>query len=198
MHKVLLSSMVALFLVTSPAHAHKVIMAVFTSGDVIEGELGFSNGDMSVDQLIEVFDESENKLGETKTDQDGFFTFKPTQAITYIFRADLGAGHVAETSMSAEEVADLSGMEQAVGAMPQSARAPAPTQAATTAQTIPVNQAALAKMIRDELRPLRREIAAYKEKNDLQTILGGIGYIAGLFGFGMYMAARKKLKETSA
>ncbi|NIY97843.1 cobalt ABC transporter permease, partial [Salipiger sp. HF18] len=47
--------------------------------------------------------------------------------------------------------------------------------------------------VRDEVRPLRREIAAYREHNDLQSILGGIGYIVGLFGLGFYLAARRKL-----
>ncbi|MEG3618215.1 cobalt ABC transporter permease [Magnetovibrio sp. PR-2] len=195
MHKFLAVAVVAVFLATSPASAHKVIMAVFESGDVIEGELGFSNGVMSVDQLIEVFDENQNKLGETKTDEDGFFTFKPTQSVAHIFQADLGAGHIATTSMSAEDVAAVTGIGQ-----PET-DAPAPTQmaaAAPIATGASVDKAALAKMIRDELRPLRREISAYKEKNDLQTILGGIGYIVGIFGMGMYVAARQKLKEASA
>jgi nickel transport protein len=51
----------------------------------------------------------------------------------------------------------------------------------------------IAKAVRDEIRPLRRELIAYREKNDLQGILGGIGYIFGLFGLGFYIAARRKL-----
>ena len=43
------------------------------------------------------------------------------------------------------------------------------------------------------MRPLRQEITAYRNHNDLQTILGGIGYIAGLFGLGCYLAARRRL-----
>ena len=52
---------------------------------------------------------------------------------------------------------------------------------------------AIAQAVRDEMRPLRREIAAYREHNDFQTILGGIGYIVGLFGLGFYLAARRRL-----
>ena len=40
---------------------------------------------------------------------------------------------------------------------------------------------------------LEAEIAAYREHNDFQTILGGIGYIVGLFGLGFYLAARRRL-----
>jgi nickel transport protein len=46
--------------------------------------------------------------------------------------------------------------------------------------------------VRDEVRPLRREITAYKEKNDLQTVLGGIGYIVGLFGLAFFLMARRE------
>ena len=38
-----------------PALAHKVIAAVFPSGSAIEGEVGFSNGDMATDQPVQVF-----------------------------------------------------------------------------------------------------------------------------------------------
>jgi nickel transport protein len=44
------------------------------------------------------------------------------------------------------------------------------------------------------MKPLRREIMAMKEKNGVRDILGGIGFIAGLFGLGFYLAARRSLK----
>lgn len=172
-----------------PAQAHKVIAGVFASGDVIEGELGFSNGTMAADTEVIVTDPSGAELGRTRTDGDGFFTFRPSQAAAHTFFADLGAGHVAEVTMSAGDVAKILGQE-----------APEPTAAAPEmAAGVPVaalseaERQAIADAVRDEIRPLRREIAAYREQNDLQTILGGIGYIVGLFGLGFYLAARRKL-----
>jgi nickel transport protein len=50
----------------------------------------------------------------------------------------------------------------------------------------------VAEAVRNEMRPLRREIIAMKEKNDLQSILGGIGYIVGLFGLWFFLAARRQ------
>ncbi|KUF12441.1 hypothetical protein [Pseudoponticoccus marisrubri] len=181
--------LVLLLALPGPALAHKVIAAVFPSGDRIEGEIGFSNGDMATDQAVEVFDGQGNRLGETVTDADGFFEYVPQAPVRHVFRADLGAGHVAETSMSAEEVAALLGV-----APPEPAPTPN-TQAVTPAATglSAADKAAIATLVRDEIRPLRREIAAYREKNDLQTVLGGIGYIFGLFGLGFYLAARRKL-----
>ena len=203
-----------------PALAHKVIMGVFPSGRQIEGEIGFSGGDAPEGQLVEVFDEVGNKLGETVTDADGFFMFTPTKDGAHHFRADMGAGHVAEAVMPAEEVTQIVG--QSAGSNGSTAAtigwSTTPATPEVSGQTLSdaskvdtthvapqvivaaLNQAeldAIAKIVRDETRPLRQEIAAYKEKNDLQTILGGIGYIVGLFGFGFFIAARRKLKDAA-
>ncbi|SMR82180.1 nickel transport protein [Aliiroseovarius halocynthiae] len=175
-----------------PALAHNVISSVFPSGSDIEGEIGFSSGDMATDLLIEVFDESGNKLGETKTDADGFFIYTPSQPVTHIFRGDLGAGHVAEVIMPASEVAALMGQDAAQSSASASVGIPASSRADLTGLS-DQTRAELATMIRTELRPLRQEISAYKNKNDLQTVLGGLGYIAGLFGLGFYIAARRKM-----
>lgn len=174
-----------------PALAHKVIAGVFVSGDAIEGEIGFSSGDMASDTEVIVTGPDGAELGRTVTDADGFFIYTPNSAVAHTFFADLGAGHVAQVTMPAEDVAQIMGVaaEKADGAA-----------SATMAQTVgsatsfgQEEQQVIAKAVRDELRPLRREIAAYREQNDLQTILGGIGYIVGLFGLGFYMAARRKL-----
>ena len=175
-----------------PALAHNIISSVFPSGSDIEGEIGFSSGDMATDLLVEVFDEAGNKLGETVTDADGFFVYTPTQPVTHIFRGDLGAGHVAEVIMTAADVAALMGQDAAVSTSAASATAPAST--AGLSGLSDQARAELATMIRTELRPLRQEISAYKNKNNLQTILGGLGYIAGLFGLGFYIAVRRKME----
>ncbi|TDX28590.1 MULTISPECIES: cobalt ABC transporter permease [Rhodovulum] len=211
-----LALMLALAMAPLPALAHKVVGGAYADGALIEGEIGFSNGDMAADALVEVFDPAGTRLGGTRTDGDGIFTYRPTAAVAHVFRADLGAGHVAEFTMSAEEVAAILD-SPAARAAAETGQAAAPTEAdgaagmagnpstfplgpgpAATAAAAPglsdADKAAIAKIVRDEMRPLRREIAAYREQNDLQSILGGIGYIAGLFGFGFYIAARRRLK----
>ncbi|WP_122073028.1 cobalt ABC transporter permease [Pseudophaeobacter sp. EL27] len=177
-----------------PALAHNVISSVFPSGTDIEGEVGFSNGDMAVDLLIEVFDEAGTKLGETRTDADGFFLFTPKEPVTHIFRGDLGAGHVAEVQMAANEVAELLG--QSIATPAASASGQAATVSADTALS-DQSRAELATMIRNELRPLRQELTAFKNKSNFQSVLGGIGYIFGLFGLGFYIAARRKMDNNT-
>ncbi|WP_370159897.1 cobalt ABC transporter permease [Salipiger bermudensis] len=180
-----------------PVLAHKVIAGVFPSGDAIEGELGFSNGDMAAGTEIVVTGPDGAELGRTITDEDGFFLFVPTAPVAHTFRADLGAGHVADVTMPAEEMAGI--LAAAAPAAPEAEppAAPAPDAAAdadaSMAPLAETQRRAIAEAVRNEVRPLRREIAAYREHNDLQTILGGIGYIVGLFGLGFYLAARRRL-----
>lgn len=186
----------ALLAMPLPAAAHKVIFAIFKSGDVVEGELGFSNGDMSSGAVIEAFDSAGNKIGEAITDADGFFVYAPTQAITHIFKADMGAGHVAQAEMTADDIADILGVAAAEETVAKSTTPASPTTTGgvTVASLSSEERLAIAEAVRDEMRPLRRELAAYREKNDLQTILGGLGYIFGLFGLYFYIAARRRME----
>ena len=177
----------ALLTLPLPAQAHKVIAAVFPSGSAIEGEIGFSNGEMAVGEEVIVTAPDGTELGRAVTDADGFFLFTPEQPVEHRFRADLGAGHVAMTTLPAEDVAAILG-KPVIETLP-----PAATNPAAVAGLTAEERDIIAEAVRDEIRPLRREIAAYKEKNDLQTILGGLGYILGLFGLGFYIAARRKM-----
>lgn len=196
------------------AFAHKIIASAYASGDVIEGEIGFSNGEMAANTKVVVKDDSGTMLGETTTDGDGLFIFTPTQKVIHVFEADLGAGHLARVTLSLEELPDITSdkSEGTSAATSVSANDKSASSAKSGAATPPANavQGAaaipgeliaaqrdmMAEMIRKELRPLRREIAAYKEKNNLQTILGGIGYIFGLFGLWFFLAARRRQSAT--
>ncbi|PIE15387.1 MAG: cobalt ABC transporter permease [Rhodobacterales bacterium] len=179
-----------------PALAHKVIAGVFPAGSAIEGEIGFSNGDMAANTEVIVTGPDGAELGRATTDADGFFVYTPTAPVAHTFFADLGAGHVAKATMSAEDVAKILGVaaDTAATAAAKPAADAAPVAGGVTVASLSDEERqAIAKAVRDEIRPLRREISAYREHNDFQTILGGIGYIIGLFGLGFYIAARRKL-----
>ncbi|SOB99965.1 cobalt ABC transporter permease [Rhodobacter maris] len=181
-----------------PALAHKVIASVYPSGEAIEGELGFSDGTMVAGQAVNVIAPDGRVLATVTTDAEGNFSYAPSEPVALTFHADMGGGHVADVTMDQADVAKILGKAETLAAA--QAELATPAAAATAAGPAPMSAAerlvereATAEMLRDELRPLRQEIAAMKEKNDLQTVLGGIGYILGLFGLGFYLAARRSL-----
>lgn len=195
MRKLILAVLLAASLVPGQAEAHKIIASVYANGDRIEGEIGFSNGDVAANAVVEVFDGEDHKLGETRTDDEGGFSYKPTQRTVHVFRADLGAGHIANARMEIEDLpilGDTSPEKTATAAASGTAEQKPMVSALSDTQ-----RAMLVELIHHEVNPLRHEIAAYKEKNDLQTILGGIGYILGLFGIGFYVAARRNHRQPS-
>ncbi|WP_026381819.1 carboxypeptidase-like regulatory domain-containing protein [Afifella pfennigii] len=194
-----------LLLPASQALAHKVLASVFASGDHVEGEIGFSNGDMASNATVEVFDEEGNKLGEVTTDETGYFTYKPEKAVPLVFKSNLGAGHIAEVHMSADELPEIGGAaaspalaaaEAAAGEAASEAAGEDAGQAPAIDMTalIDAQHRMITEAVQKQVIPLRRDIDAYKEKHDMQSIIGGIGYIFGLFGLGFYVAARRKMK----
>ena len=140
--------------------------------------------------LVEVFDEQGNKLGQTKTDSDGFFTYTPTSQVNHVFRADLGAGHIAKTVFDISELSSVLTGDELAQNTGETAKGTGddPNTAPGDVTITQQQEILIAAIVRDELRPLRREITAYKEKNDFQSILGGIGYIFGFFGIAYYLS----------
>ena len=175
-----------LLLVAGPAQAHKVIASVWADGADIEGEVGFSNGDMAVSgTVVEIFDPNGKKLGETQVGEEGLFRFTPTAAVAHTFKANLGAGHVAQTVLAVEDLPPGLG-GSTVAAVEVAAAAPKAVEAGNDLRAM------IAEAVRREVKPLRKEIAAYREKNDLQSIIGGLGYICGIFGLWFFFAGRRK------
>lgn len=189
-----------IFLVTVMAFnvsAHNVIGGVYAIGATIEGEIGFSNGDMAPKGTeVIVFDNLGNELGRVKTDADGLFSFEAQKYIEHFFYANLSSGHVVEMSLPADQLpASLA------GSAPRAKSVKQPEDLALDnkgnldqVQLQSLIEASVAKQI----KPLRQELAAYKAKAGFQDIIGGIGYIFGLCGLGIWWRQRQKDKQDKA
>ena len=179
-----------------PASAHNVVGGVYAIGSTIEGEAGFSNGAMaSAGTKVIVTDVAGNVVLETATDDEGFFTMEATARVDHIFRMEMGSGHVLEMVLPAEELPEsLAGGDVATAA--------APAAKASTGAAVQYDEAAMQGMIEKavakQVKPLRKELRAFQEKAGLQDILGGIGYIFGLCGIGMWWRQRKQAQAAEA
>lgn len=198
--------------VNMSASAHNVVSVVYADGMTIEGEVGFSNGDMATaGVVVDVLNEAGDKLGETTLLEGGTFVYQATVLQKYVFKADLSSGHIASMVIEADELsADIPSSASnssdlvSKGLMtastePVNDRATDISNAVTeSADTIAtgVTVAELQVMIRStvaqQVRPLQKELSAYKEKVMFRDIAGGLGFIFGVFGVAAWVASKRK------
>lgn len=180
---------------SSAAFAHNVVGGVYASGVDIEGEAGFSNGAMAnAGTVVKVSDTSGTPLGESVTDDQGFFVFTAKKRITHVFEVNMGAGHTLKMQLPAEELADSFDSLIAVSPNPTSFSKQTANAALSGEQVLTNNQITpliLEKAIAKQIKPLRREIRELKEKSGLRDIIGGMGYIFGLLGLVAFLRERK-------
>lgn len=188
---------------TGPAMAHKLLLSYWFSDGEVVGEIGLSNGTFAKDAAIEISQANGEMIAVIRSDENGLFRFRPQAQEPHRFYANLGSGHIAKFTVSAEEIEvgksgallGGSGLAASGQELPEEmlrARVPMPNSGIAA-----TDQNAIKGLIRQELTPLRREIIALREKNGLQSILGGIGYIVGLFGLVFFWMGRQAAKSAA-
>jgi nickel transport protein len=179
--------LVALALVLAaapPAHAHKVSVYAYAEAGRIHAEAYFADGGRCAGCALSVYSTAGGSaLASAMTDAEGRASV-PIPEGTGALRVALnaGPGHGAEFSLSADEVGQALGRAPAPEA---GLHAQVPAQAPTQSE---------AERLNARMDALRREVQALREEAErpgMTEIIGGIGYIAGLFGLWALMKPRK-------
>ncbi len=185
--------------------AHKVIIFAYVEGDRVYTESYFSDGKKCVDSKIEVFDSQRNKLLEGLTDEEGKFSFEIPQEGDLKIVLTASMGHRAEYSILADELKEIAGsikeeLEEPVSSerKDESSLGEIDKQKETVSPEISsLDLKELQLLIEDamdkKLEPIMREIKKSKtDKISLTEIIGGVGYIFGIFGIIAYFLSRKR------
>ena len=208
----LILSMVAF---VPPALAHRVLVYAYAEGDTIHTESKFVPDTPVQQGKILVVDQKTDKVLLTgQTDDQGKFSFKiPAEAVAQ--KLDLkivveaAMGHRGEWLLKADSYLTGVNPEEAGAAAPVApspAAAVAPTSEAPATPTPPVPPEIRApavdrKMLEDALnKALERQLAPIKEmlteltihRTSPADIIGGIGYILGIFGLLAYFQSKKR------
>ena len=162
----ILCALCLLLACTGPALAHKLKLFVTSEGGQVSGSLYFAGGGKAGQLDGHVLDAAGQVVARLRTGDDGTFSFTPPDGAAYRIRFESADGHMAEASIGA------------------AATAISPT----VASSAPDIDAALAR----QLRPLREQIDALENRTRLSDIIGGIGFIFGVFGCYAWIAARRK------
>lgn len=199
MMKSILIGLVLLIFLSSTVLAHKVNLFAYAEDGMVYTESYFSDGRKVMNSTVEVFDAKKNKLLLTgKTDKNGEFSFKIPQATGLRIVLTASMGHKNDYLLSEDEVRDALGMVSASEkALPESVEREkketfpkSMTQIYDSRLEFLIEQA-----VEKKIAPIMRKLIKIEkqiQKPSLQEILGGIGYILGLMGIGIYFKHRFK------
>jgi nickel transport protein len=166
---------------SQPVWAHGMHLQVHVEGDVIRGRAEYVGGGGPVEAArVTVVTPSGRRLGSTRTDGEGRFSFTPTEAVDHRFLLEGGPGHTAEASVSADSLP--------AGMLPRAEVAP---DAVATVDVAAMVEQAVSRQV----GPLREEIDRLRGSLRLHDVLGGIGYIVGFAGLWFYLAARRQRRQ---
>ncbi|RTR37583.1 carboxypeptidase regulatory-like domain-containing protein [Shewanella canadensis] len=167
------------------AQAHRTKVFAWVDGTSVAGEVYFGGGDRAKGANVELL-VGEQLVASTNADEQGEFRFERPQPGDYQLKANAGQGHVATFVISADEFLDLSG--SAAGTIETQGAEHEDEVGFKNRETCAVlNEAALVKVI----QPLRNQLDQYEANIRWHDILGGIGYILGLFGLWSLMRTRR-------
>lgn len=168
--------------------AHKVNIFAYVEGDRAYTESYFSDGKKCVDSKIEVFDSQGNKLLKGLTDEEGRFSFEIPQEGDLKIVLTASMGHRAEYSVLADELKETAGSIKEKLEEPVSVVSPE-----ISSLDLKELQLLIEDALDKKLEPIMREIKKSKtDKISLTEIIGGIGYIFGIFGIIAYFLSRKR------
>ncbi|MBA7521904.1 hypothetical protein ES705_14016 [subsurface metagenome] len=192
LYLILIFIFLIIIMINISAFAHKVNIFAYVEGRGIYTESYFSDGKKCIDSKIEVFDNQGNKLLEGLTDEEGMFSFEvPAEdAIDGDLKLVLTAsmGHRAEYIIRADELGNVSGLVEEKIEEPISAVSPE-----VSSFDLKEIQSLIEDILDEKLKPIMREIKKSQEDKISPTeIIGGIGYIIGIFGIVAYFLSRKK------
>ena len=190
LQKISLIIIAALLLLPCAAAAHKVKIFAAVKGELIEGFGYYPGGGKYMNSPVTVFAPIDQQAAIITTKVDGTFNYKPTKHCDHLFVIATKDGHRAEFKVIAKNLATtLPNAEPANKAI-------AKTEAGQNTSPPPAEMVSLEKTIDSAVArhivPLQEDIAHYEQRVRLHDIIGGIGYIVGLFGIGAFFLSRKK------
>ena len=194
--RLLLLATAALLVAAGPASAHRLKVFASAIGSSIEGEAYFVGSGPAAGVDVTLRDKADQVLQSGKTGPDGKFALKATGTGDITVTVDAEDGHVARFTVAASELdsnspAAVPSASAALAGDAPSGAASIPAPAAAPA----VSMADLEIAVARKVAPLAAQIDALQSALRIQDIIGGIGYIVGIFGLVAFLKSRRPAKD---
>jgi len=197
--KIVLIASTIMVLISGVALAHKVNLFAYAENGMVYTESYFSDGRKAVNSTIEVFDATSNKFLLTgKTDDNGEFSFRIPQSTGLRIVLTASMGHKNEYLLSEGEVkVALRREKPAVEPTPKITEKEKKELARESVTRVYDRQleSIVEEVVEKKTAPIMKKLTKIEEqmhKPSLQEILGGVGYILGLMGIGIYFKVKSK------
>jgi nickel transport protein len=174
----LLLSLITAVITASIVSAHGVNLFCYIEGDTVHGEGYFSHGDPVQKAAVQIYNaENDALLATAKTDKKGAFSAPIGNAEKVMVVLTAGPGHRTDYLLSRSKT---SSDKPSPG---QSKNGPEPS----------LDYERLRQIIHQEIEPVRdnlRRLERQQERPDISTVVGGIGWIVGIFSL-LYLLRKK-------
>lgn len=183
---------VAALLCCQPLMAHKLKVFAMTEGETIQGQAYFVGGAAASGAVIRIKDGEGKELELLKPDAEGRFEYRIESVMDYEVVADTLDGHQASWSLKATEFSPgLAAISVSPAAPSESGAGVPDVDSAQTGEGVITQEACKSAMSR-QTASLSDALRACEERQRLRDILGGLGYIVGLAGMGLWWSSRRR------
>lgn len=147
-----------------PAYAHKLSIFATVSNGMVHGKVYYPSGGAS-GLIVHLVDAEGKTVAEVTSDASGGFVVPETPKPPFTLVSETEDGHRAEFRVGAVREEGASQSEVTSGT-PDG----------------PLQDEHLRALIQQEIQPLREQWAEQADRARVRDVIGGIGYIAGIFG----------------
>lgn len=186
---------------TKISFSHKLNTFAYREGNQIKGEAYFADGSPCIKCVVEVYNEKGDKIFQTITDEKGKYEFVLKERGLLKIKVNAGEGHIAQLELKGIKEPNIPStlpktLEKKKGSEVSKKEVPNSKKFQTTSN---INEEEMRKIIKEVVKEemegmenLLVEIRKDINKVQFQDVIGGIGYIFGIFGIIMILKAKYK------
>jgi nickel transport protein len=177
---------------------HKINTFAYREGDQIIGEAYFADGSPCIKCKVEVYSDKGVKILDMATDEKGKFSFNTKEKGSIRIKVIAGEGHLAECKVEGLKNPQASKSLESKIETPKTEEATTHLKLTNEEMKIAIKEAvseALKETIKPETEGIKNLLMEVKKDMDrvkLHDIIGGIGYIFGIWGMVTILKFRKK------